>query len=277
MKLISFLPLLFICTLLTAQKRTAVTIHFDFNRSVIRTADAKILDSLVAALPKNTDAISIQITGHCDSKGRDTYNDTLSLKRARSAEKYLLAKGVKASWITSIDGYGETQPLADIRFPTAFSDYQERRVELTITENSIPVQNTITKIISDTATRAGTNIILKNLNFEGGTHHLLNSSLPILHDLLNALQKNENLVIRIEGHICCEVDARDGYDPETRTYNLSEERAKTVYTFLVNNHINPQRLSIKGYGHQRPIFPYPEKTGDEEIANRRVEIKIISK
>jgi outer membrane protein OmpA-like peptidoglycan-associated protein len=71
--------------------------------------------------------------------------------------------------------------------------------------------------------------------------------------------------------------APDGYDYETRTYNLSEERARTVYSFLINNHIKAERLSFKGYGHQKPLFPYPERTGEEEIMNRRVEIKIIRK
>lgn len=277
MKLIAFLPLLLFSGLLSAQRKTYLTIHFDSDKSVIRVVDKKILDSVVAMVSsKKTNNISIEITGHCDSQGRDTYNDTLSLKRAKAVSKYLLAGGVAPSLITQEKGYGETRPVTDEC--TIFHRQYNRRTELVITEdNNLSTENTISKIINDTATKKGTNIILKNLNFQGGLHRLLNSSLPILEDLLNAMQKNKNLVIRIEGHICCEVDARDGYDPETRTYNLSEERARTVYTYLVNNHISPQRLSIKGYGHQMPLFPFPEKTADQEIANRRVEIKIISK
>lgn len=282
MKIISFLPALLLSTLLFAQKQTYLTLHFDFDQSVIRPAEAKLLDSLTIILRSNQN-INIEIYGHCDSWGRDSYNDTLSLKRARSVKKYLLAKGIDPSAIGKVEGRGETMPVADVR--TVRGLWVNRRVELLITENisqpeinkSQPGENSISKIISDTATKAGSHLVLKNLNFAGGTHQLLNSSLPTLMDLLAALQKNENLVIRIEGHICCVPNASDGYDYETRTYNLSEERARTVYSFLINNQIKPERLSFIGFGHQLPIYAYPEKREEERIMNRRVEIRIIRK
>ncbi len=277
MKIISFLPFLLISSCLFAQKRTEMTIHFDFDKAVVRPVDARLLDSLVAAFPKN---INIEIYGHCDSRGTDGYNDTLSLKRVRSVKKYLLARGVEISSITNEEGYGETRPAATVHN----SNYEiiNRRVELVITipeENAVEqeAENTITKIIEDTATMAGTNIILKDLNFIGGSHHLLNNSYKSLNDLLNALKKNENLVIQIEGHICCMPDDEDGYDYETLTYNLSEERAKAIYNYLVSKNIAPERLSYKGYGHSKPIYKYPEKSEQERILNRRVEIKIIKK
>jgi len=252
-----------------------MTIHFDFDKARVRPVDAKLLDSLVATFSANSN-ISIEIYGHCDGWGRDGYNDTLSVKRAKAVKNYLLHKGLTNNLFVKTEGWGSTMPLNHEHNKIQRSE--NRRVELIITEdNSISSENTISKIIGDTATKAGINIILKNLNFIGGSHHLLNSSLPTLNDLLNALQKNENLVIRIEGHICCLPDASDGYDFETRTYNLSEERARTVYSFLTNNHIKPERLSFKGFGHQNPIYKYPEKNEQERIMNRRVEIRIIRK
>lgn len=277
MKILSILPCLFGTLSLFAQKRSEMTIHFDFNKFNIRPADSKLLDSLVETLPENAKNISIEIYGHCDSKGTNGYNDALSKKRARSVKKYLLIKGVDLSNINKVQGYGEMRPVAD--FPTEEGQRENRRVELVITtkEESSPVETSFTKTLQDTATKAGSNIVLKNLNFIGGTHHLLNSSLPVLRDLLNALQTNKNLVIEIEGHICCLAGDEDGYDDDLGTKNLSEERAKAVYTYLVNNHIAPERLSYKGYGHKRPVFPFPEKTKQQEMLNRRVEIRIISK
>jgi len=275
MKLISFLPLLFISTLLSAQKKTDLTIHFDSDKANIRPSDARLLDSLVATFP-HANNIKIEITGHCDSRGTNGYNDTLSLKRVRSVKKYLLARGVNLSLISKEEGYGETMPVAD--FPTRRGQWENRRVELTITEdNNLPAENTLTKLIGDTITKAGTIITMQNLNFEGGMHRLLPGSMPVLQDLLNALQKNENLAIRIEGHICCMPDASDGYDLETTTNNLSEERARAVYFFLIKNHIKPERLSFIGFGHQKPIYSYPERSEQERIANRRVEIRIMKK
>lgn len=286
MKIITFLPFLFTPLLLLAQKQTKMTIHFDFDKANIRPADGKLLDSLVATFPENAKNISLEIYGHCDMRGTNGYNDTLSLKRARSVKKYLLARGVKLSSITKEEGYGSRRPAATVRN----SNYEiiNRRVELIITmpEEKItpgekpgeqPVEKSIEKIMDDTATKSGSTIILKNLNFEGGTHHLLNSSLPILRDLLNALKKNENLEIEIEGHICCYPDASDGYDDDTRTNNLSEERAKAIYSYLLNSGIAPERLAYKGYGHSKPIYNYPERSEQERIKNRRVEIKIRKK
>ena len=278
MKFISFLSFLLMPLVLFAQKRTEIIIHFDFNKAVIRPIDKRLLDSLVATFPLEAKNIKIEIYGHCDSRGTDGYNDTLSLERVKSAKKYLLARGVGLSSITKEKGYGSQRPDATVRN----SNYEiiNRRVELIITTSEGEIasaEKSLSKIISDTATRAGTNIVIKNLNFIGGTHHLLNSSLPILQDLLNALKNNENLLIQIEGHICCLPGDEDGYDDDLGTKNLSEERAKEIYTYLVNNHIAAERLSYKGYGHKRPIFSYPEKTKQQEMMNRRVEIKIIKK
>lgn len=277
MNIFSFLPFLFYSLSLFAQKRTEMTIHFDYNKFNIRPAESRLLDSLAGTFPENARNISIEIYGHCDSKGTNGYNDTLSKKRASSVKKYLLTKGMDLSLFGKVEGYGEMRPVAD--FPTEAGQSENRRVELVITredENSAP-EISFTKALQDTAVKAGSNIVLKNLNFIGGTHHLVNNSLPVLRDLLNALKTNENLVIEIEGHICCLAGDEDGYDDDLGTKNLSEERAKAIYTYLLKNHIAAERLSYKGYGHKRPIFAYPEKTKQQEMLNRRVEIKIISK
>jgi outer membrane protein OmpA-like peptidoglycan-associated protein len=133
------------------------------------------------------------------------------------------------------------------------------------------------KKLADTTTIAGTNIILHNINFEGGVHQFLPESGPMLKELLEAMQSNPKLVIRVEGHICCQSEKADGMDNETGIDNLSEARAKAVMDHLLANGIEPKRVSYKGFGHSAPIYPYPEKSEEERIQNRRVEIKIISK
>jgi outer membrane protein OmpA-like peptidoglycan-associated protein len=83
------------------------------------------------------------------------------------------------------------------------------------------------------------------------------------------------MVIRVEGHICCgPADEIDGIDLETGLENLSISRSMAVQQFLINKGIEAQRISHAGFGHSRPIYPYPEKNKEEEQANRRVEIVI---
>ena len=99
----------------------------------------------------------------------------------------------------------------------------------------------------------------------------------VMMELIDVMENNPNLEIAIEGHICCWHNNGDGLDLDLGTYNLSEMRAKTVYDLLIKNGIDARRLTYKGFGHSRVLFSYPEKTEEERIANRRVEIRIIKK
>jgi outer membrane protein OmpA-like peptidoglycan-associated protein len=44
----------------------------------------------------------------------------------------------------------------------------------------------------------------------------------------------------------------------------------------LNNGIEAERISYTGFGVSQPIYAIPERTMEEEKANRRVEIKIVS-
>ncbi|MCX6319667.1 MAG: OmpA family protein [Bacteroidetes bacterium] len=140
-----------------------------------------------------------------------------------------------------------------------------------------PSNANLRKQINDTASKAGTNIVLKNLNFEGGRHYFLPESLPILEELLQVMKENPKLVIRVEGHVCCLDNSEDGMDIDLNQNNLSVTRAKAVRDYLIQNGISTSRVSYTGLAHTQPIYPYPEKTEEEQTANRRVEIRIIKK
>jgi outer membrane protein OmpA-like peptidoglycan-associated protein len=57
---------------------------------------------------------------------------------------------------------------------------------------------------------------------------------------------------------------------------LSETRAKAVYNFLVQKGIAASRMKYAGLGYSRPIVK-PEKTEQDQINNRRVEIRILKR
>ena len=284
MKKIFIILLLFTASDLFAQKQGRITVNFDFNKYDITTTAAARLDSLVASFPVKTSGITIALYGHCDSIGSYEYNDELSQKRVKAVKNYLTGKGLEPAVIIKEEGFGKRNPLNNNA-----SDHERflnRRVELamTLTEEK-PVekqvekitQKTFTKTIEDTTTRVGTTITLQNLNFVGGMHYLLPQSAPVLNELLEVMKQNPRLVIAIEGHVCCLPDKNDGVDLALGTANLSEMRAKTVYDYLLKNGIAPDRMSYKGFGHQFPLAPFPERSAEEQINNRRVEIRIISK
>ncbi len=86
-----------------------VDVHFDFDKAVIRSGDAKILDASAGWLKANREQLLL-IEGHCDERGTNEYNLALGERRAKAAMSYLVSRGVEASRITLIS-YGKERPL----------------------------------------------------------------------------------------------------------------------------------------------------------------------
>ena len=84
-------------------------VHFDFDRSDIRSEAARVLETNAQWLKTNPNHL-ILIEGHTDERGTNEYNLTLGDRRAKSTMSYLVSHGVKASRITLIS-YGEDRPV----------------------------------------------------------------------------------------------------------------------------------------------------------------------
>jgi len=101
---------------------------FETGKDVIKPSSFEYLDKLVEVLLAEP-TWKIQIIGHTDSVGNDTYNLNLSNKRADAVKKYLISKNISENLITSI-GKGETMPIADNK--TVDGRLKNRRVEFII-------------------------------------------------------------------------------------------------------------------------------------------------
>ena len=84
-------------------------LYYDFDQAVIRPDAAVELDKLVAVLTEYP-TLKIELSSHTDSRGKSLYNLHLSQKRAESAVRYLIAKGIAAERLTA-KGYGDTRLL----------------------------------------------------------------------------------------------------------------------------------------------------------------------
>jgi outer membrane protein OmpA-like peptidoglycan-associated protein len=83
-------------------------IYYDFDKWNIRPDAAKILDKLAIFL-KDNPAVKVELGSHTDVRGSDSYNMTLSDKRAESAVQYLVDNhGISRENLTW-KGYGETE------------------------------------------------------------------------------------------------------------------------------------------------------------------------
>ena len=120
------------------QKKAIVTedaivienIYFDFNKSSVKKESELSLNKIVEVLTNNPN-MSITINAHTDSKGSETYNQTLSESRAKAAYQYLLKKGIPATQLT-YKGFGESELLEKCEKCSAKQDQTNRRVEFKI-------------------------------------------------------------------------------------------------------------------------------------------------
>lgn len=285
MKISATFFLLLIYFAAISQSTQKLIINFDYNKYDLTLQAQQKLDSF---LQSNQSVLiqKINLYGHCDFIGNNKYNDELSIKRVSTTKDYLIAHNIAANVFDTIKGFGKRAPLN--ANSNAEEKFLNRRVEILFEKNEIsktqeikttaenkPVE-TLAEKLKDTGTKTGSNIILKNINFIGGRHFLMQQSVPALTELLNALKENPTLEIELQGHICCEFGNTDGVDFDTNTRNLSINRARAIYDYLISQGIAANRLSYKGFGHSRPLF-YPEDTDEKQTANRRVEIKIIKK
>ena len=103
-------------------------IFFEFNKTTLLPESFPELDKVVNFMISK-DISLIEISGHTDSDGSESYNQKLSEGRAKSVVQYLISKGVKASRMKAV-GNGESKPI-----DTNLSDEgkaRNRRVEFTL-------------------------------------------------------------------------------------------------------------------------------------------------
>ncbi|WP_319272089.1 OmpA family protein [uncultured Draconibacterium sp.] len=106
-------------------------VRFEFDSSELTSASQTNLGNLVEIFNKYPDT-DILVIGHTDSDGAESYNQTLSEKRAASVVNFLKSNGIEAARLSSV-GMGESQPRATN--DTKQGKAQNRRVEFTITAN----------------------------------------------------------------------------------------------------------------------------------------------
>jgi len=106
-------------------------INFENNSAAILPSSNERLDRYADFLKKHTN-YSAKIVGYTDSRGSESYNKKLSLKRATAVMQALVKRGVAPSQLTAT-GMGEANPVADNA--TAEGRAQNRRIEAELTRN----------------------------------------------------------------------------------------------------------------------------------------------
>jgi outer membrane protein OmpA-like peptidoglycan-associated protein len=153
---------------------------------------------------------------------------------------------------------------------SGYFDYLREIKTLTQAEN-INFQAELDRIV------VGKNIVFENILFYGNEARFLPESDPSLEILLGTMKKNSRLKIEIQGHVNCPTSWGDCETKRMEDFNmnLSVSRAKAVFEYLMEEGIDPSRMTYNGYGATRMI--YPDARSEEKMRlNRRVEIAIVS-
>jgi outer membrane protein OmpA-like peptidoglycan-associated protein len=102
-------------------------IRWDYDSYRLR-QEAKPALALVAEFLQNRPGIEVELRSHCDSRGRDAYNQKLSENRAGSAAQYLLDLGVSPDQLHPV-GVGEAELLNECSngVPCSEAKHQENR------------------------------------------------------------------------------------------------------------------------------------------------------
>lgn len=78
-----------------------VKVYFDYDKADLRDDAVRVLDEAVKSLQKNPDA-SILITGNCDIRGTEKYNEKLGKQRGAAVKEYMDNHGISQDRIRII-------------------------------------------------------------------------------------------------------------------------------------------------------------------------------
>ena len=251
-------------------------VYFDTNKyEVIETEQNRLL-LFVQNLNKSK-IKRISIYGFCDDRGTNQYNLVLSQERANSIKDILYENGVSTDLITNVDGRGEILIKVVESKNLNIIRGLNRKVEISVEyKKKPPLKN---KNFDDKGRQlpltlesnlmVGDNVVLDKILFRTGHSYVLKESKEVLSNIAQILKEKNFLFFTIKGHVCCTSEGKDAIDRKTGKRNLSQERAKSIFYYLVKKGIDKKRMKYIGMKHKQPL-------GGDPKFDRRVEIEITS-
>jgi outer membrane protein OmpA-like peptidoglycan-associated protein len=233
---------------------------------------------------------TLYVNAYCDNRGSEAYNEALSKKRKDAVISWFTTSPSVNGLTNTINaqGFGELKPIntnrneserklnrrVDVMWTLKSTASNKEVVPIKPKENQKDSIRLNLKEQIEKSKKSGVSLVLPNINFIGGRDEFREESYESLRELLAIMKEQSDLKIEIQGHVCC-TDGRDGPNILTGKGNLSEDRAKAVFDYLVRNSINEKRMRYKGFAGSKKLV-YPELSEDDQQKNRRVEIQVLS-
>ncbi|XMO88344.1 OmpA family protein [Algibacter sp. AS12] len=112
-------------------------------------------------------------------------------------------------------------------------------------------------------------IVLENIYFNFNKWNVKEESFISLNKVIKVLKANPDMKLAVNAHT-------DNKGRESYNLNLSNKRAVSAVSYLIENGISKDRLVSKGYGETKPLIDCKTSCSDGDLqANRRVEFVIV--
>jgi cytochrome c oxidase subunit 2 len=144
--------------------------------------------------------------------------------------------------------------------------YKDELLDFEVRERKQEFNDALEQALSAAEEDAKT-IQFNYVNFETGSANLTPLSKYELDNLVEALNKYDNMTLELAGH------TDNTGDPESNVV-LSDDRATAVYNYLTSKGISEDRLTHVGYGQTRPVDTNDTDAGRQK--NRRTEFRILT-
>jgi OmpA-OmpF porin, OOP family len=113
---------------------------------------------------------------------------------------------------------------------------------------------------------AGEVIVLRGVHFPSDQSELTDAATAILDQVVAELRAHPQIRVEIGGHT-------DSQGAAAYNLRLSTQRADAVRSHLIAGGVQPERLTVRGYGEDQPLADNETDAGRER--NRRVELRVI--
>ncbi len=158
-----------------------------------------------------------------------------------------------------------TDPEQEIK-TTPVTPRQVTPTPTQVLPQTTPKEPTVRLGKTEAILKEGTIFSIENISFKANSAELEGESEEALEEIVGFMHQNKNVIVEIGGH----ANRMAGSSVAAR---LSENRAKSVVSYLKARNIGFERLLPRGYGKSRPVCL--ESTADCNRRNQRVEVKIL--
>ena len=132
-------------------------------------------------------------------------------------------------------------------------------------KNPADLKNAYALDVKLSPAQTGGKVVLKNVFFDTNLFNLKDESFPELDKLVSFMKTNPTISVEVSGHT-------DSTGDKNKNQILSENRAKSVYDYMIGKGVELKRLTYKGYGDTKPVAANDTEEG--RAMNRRTEFLI---